>query len=399
MFRRAAALLIFLVLVGCQQATETVELPTAANLDAISTDRAATSMAIASPTRRPLPPTFTPLPSITPLPTDPASVPTPTPEGFRAAGTLYYIFNDDAIVELAADGSFEDLLPISQIGQQISGLALSPDDRWLAFVAPGAGSAREVFVTDRKGGNTHQLSQLGFSEVERPVWSPDSRSLAFIAAQQPGAPRGIYMAFADGSGQRTLLQMPTTELRDLAWNEDGSRLFFSDHVIFSLDIATQRVSNPLTEFGGFGPDFSLAHSPVEPTLWYLKPYTDLSTGQRGGLLYFMDTQNVDKTDELPGAKLYVNSLTYSRDGDYLLIADDTRVWVQVQVLQTASMILQDLPLPPRPVFSPDAGQVAYISQDDLGMQQIYKIDRSGGNSTQVTFHQEGTISEMVWAAG
>lgn len=392
---------LLMVLVGCQTGTDAPPaLPTVADLSLVATHDAATAMAIASPTRRPLPPTFTPSPLPSATPTDPASVPSPTPEGFRAAGTIYYLINHDAIVELAADGSFEDLLPIPHIGQDIADLTLSPDGSRLTYTAPGSGSAREIYITDRQGSQTRQLSQLGFSSVFKPVWTFDSSTLAFIAQQSPEAPQSIYTINADGSEQRLLIQLPSTELRDPAWTLDGEWLLFSNQTLHAVHAVTGELIGPLTQFTGYGPDFQAVHSPAEPQLYYLKTRTNRSTGQRGGIVAFMNTDILpDPPIEHEGAALYVDSLRYSRDGQRLLIASSEGVWVQDQTLQTATKIIQNAPVAPRPVFSPDAERVAFVGLDSLGVEQIFVIDRRGGDATQITFHQEGTITDLQWAAG
>ena len=344
-------------------------------------------MAIASPTRRPLPPTFTPSPTVTPIPIDPASLPTATPVGFRADGTLFYLFNNDAIIELAGNGSFEDLLPIPHIGQHLTGLALAPNDTQLAYVAPGAGSAREVYIVNRDGSNSRQVSQLGFAEVHPPVWRPDGGAIAFIAAQSDNAPMGIYVVDINTGNQQRLLELPIRELRDLAWDRTGSRLFFSNETLFVIDATTGAASNSLTWFTGFGPDFSPVHSPTSSELYYLKMMGNLDTGQRGGVLSFFTTDALTEPMlERPGAELYVSSLEYSRDGAYLLIASDKAIWVQDQSLQTATQIIDNMPVAPRPTLRPDAEQVAFIGHDERGVEQIYRMDRRGEQVVQLTFH-------------
>ena len=396
---RLLSILIVVLLAACQPA-DTLVLPTVADLDAIATDDMATASALATPTRRPLPPTFTPLPTFSPTATDPADVPTATPEGFRADGTIFYIFNDNSLAELAADGSFEDLLPVPHIGQLITGLSASPDGAWLAYVAPGAGSAREVYVTDRSGTNTRQVSRLGFSEMQRPVWRPDGGALAFVAAQAPGAPMAIYTVAADGSGQRPVIQLPSTGLQDLSWSADGEWLYFSDDAIYAVNATTGEVSQALTQITGYGPDFMPVHSPSQPELYYLKTRQDMNTGIRGGNLSFFDTQHIpEQPVERPGAELYVDELEYSRDGEFLLISGERGIWVQRQAVQTASQIVNDLVVDPEPTFSPDASRVAYVNVDSLGIPQIYVVDRREGDMAQITAHQDGTISDLVWLPG
>jgi hypothetical protein len=391
---------LIVVLVGCQPSPDTLVLPTVADMNMLATDDSATAMAIASPTREPLPPTFTPSPLPSATATDPASVPTTTPEGFRADGTLYYIFNGNSIIELAADRSFEDLLPIPHIGQEITGLRLSPNDAQLAYIAPGAGSAREIYVTDRKGTNTRPVSQLGFGIVQTPVWKPDSSALAFIAAQGPESPRSIYVVNADGSGLRPVLQLPSLEMRDLAWSLDGEWLFYSNQTIYAVNVASGAPTETLTQLSGYGPDVAAVHNPVKPELYYLKGGYDRDTGQSGGVLAAIDTSTMPTvTFERSGAPLYVDHLEYSRDGAYMLISGSEGIWVQDQSSLISPKILQGAQVPPLPTFKPDGQQVAYINLDGLGIPQIFVIGRAGGDITQITFHQEGTISDLNWAAG
>ncbi len=402
MFIRNCWIIVGLIglLAGCQPSSDSQVLPTAADMNMLATNESATAMAIASPTREPLPPTFTPSPAPSATATDPASVPTATPEGFRANGTIYFIFNGNSIVELAADRSFEDLLPIPHIGQEITSLSLSPDNNQLAYIAPGSGSAREIYMTGRKGENTRQISQLGFGIVQTPVWKPDSSALAFIAAQGPESPRGIYVVNADGSGLRPVLQLPSLEMRDLAWSLDGEWLFYSNQTLFAVNVTSGAPTESLTQFSGYGPDIVPVHSPVRPELYYLKGGYDRNTGQSGGVLSSIDTSTMPTVPfERSGAPLYVDLLEYSRDGTYLLISSSEGIWVQDQESLISPKILQGSQIPPRPAFSPDSQQVAYINLDGLGIPQIFLIGRQGGDITQITFHQEGTISDLEWAAG
>lgn len=390
--------LCLLALTGCQSGAELAPTPTLFDPNALATENAATAAAVASPTPRSLPPTWTPSAEPTAIPTDIAQAPTSTPEGFSAAGTLYYIFNSDAIVRLVADGSFEELIPIPHIGMGLSELTLSPDGLSLAYVAPGSGSAREIYVTDRQGNATRQISRLGFARVESLAWRPDSSSLAFLASQAPDTPLDIYIVSADGTGQRPLTQLASRNLRDLAWNRAGDKLFFSDEMIYAVDLASGAVSQPLTSLTGFGPDFGLAHSPTTDGLHYFKSFRDLNTNEKYNILSHF-TSTTETPTELSGMKLPADYLSFSRDGKFLLVATNDTIWVQNQDFNTAVQILSAGSLPPIPVFNPGGEQVAYINHDAAGVPQIFTVSRQGGQPTQITFHQEGTISDLIWVEG
>ncbi|MBZ0294016.1 MAG: hypothetical protein K8L99_15745, partial [Anaerolineae bacterium] len=381
------------IMVGCQGSQQS-PLPTQVDLAAVEvTDAPATA------TPRVLPPTWTPSPPPTLVPTEPTATATPTPVNFRETGTLYYIFNGDSIVELAADGSFEDLLPIPQLGQPISDLALSPDDNLLAYVAPGNGSAREIYLTDRAVSQVRQLSQLGFARVFGLVWRPDSGTLAFLAAQAPELPQEIYLTGVDGSGQRRPIQRPSAQLQDLAWGPDGLRLYFSDDVIYALEPATGLLSPPLTSPTGFGPDHALVHDPGAPRLYYLKTSRNFDTGVISGVLSSIDTTRIDITPrELRANNVFYTELAFSRDGGYLLLVGDHGITVQEQAFKSSTRVVDGLQVEPQAVFSPDASQVAYVDLDAQGIAQVFVVSRQGGSPTQITFHSEGSIDDLVWAA-
>jgi Tol biopolymer transport system component len=90
--------------------------------------------------------------------------------------------SDIAIVRNGGRGPVEPFVasPFSE-----SYPALSPDDRWVAFVSEQSGTA-EVYVRPFSGnGDQLQVSQAGGSE---PVWGPDGREL-FYRSQGEGEPK------------------------------------------------------------------------------------------------------------------------------------------------------------------------------------------------------------------
>jgi Tol biopolymer transport system component len=236
--------------------------------------------------------------------------------------------------------------------------------------------------------------------MQPPVWKPDGSALAFIAAQGPESPRGIYVVNVDGSGQHPVIELPSLELRDLAWSMDGNWLFFSNQTIYAVNISTGSLTESLTQFSGYGPDFGSVHSPTKAELYYLKSDFNRETGQKGGVLGSIDTSTLPTVPfERAGAPLYADQIEYSRDGAYLLVGGSGGVWVQDQSLLTSPNIVRDLPVPPQPTFNPAGERVAFLNLDGLRVPQIFVISRQGGEAAQLTFHQDGTISDLNWAAG
>ena len=93
--------------------------------------------------------------------------------------------------------------------------AWSPDGRRLAYLAPGAGGAADVFVADADGTNRGRLTATELDETS-PTWAPDGRRLA---VERNGS---IVLLRADGVEGRTL-----TRGAEPAWSPGGQRIAFS----------------------------------------------------------------------------------------------------------------------------------------------------------------------------
>jgi Tol biopolymer transport system component len=334
-------------------------------------------------------------------------IPTITPDNrITGTGHIFYIFNGDSIVRLSADDATEELI---LVGGAPADLTLSPDGTLLAYTAGGSGSAREVFVMNLDGTYIQQVSCLGFAHVLDPTWSPDGKSFIFAAAPLPNEPLGIYMADFAGSGdcptgnnQRQIAQLAQTIITSFTWNPEGTLAFFSSDVIYGLDAALGEMFPPLTQATGYGPDFSAAHSPRTSQLMYLKTEWDDTTSTKNGTLFQINIAQIETPplQEFRGAPLKARGIRWSNDGFFLLVAGERDVWVQDQRSNNSLQVVTGANFYPQPVFSPDAEQLAYVdgAPGAITIQQIFVVNRDGEDPSQITFHQEGTISDLNWSA-
>lgn len=399
-------------LASCQPTGQAV-IPTAFDLNAIATQDAATAAAHATanaPTATPtrsiptLPPTFTPTIPPTATPPEAGALPSPTPPGFSAAGTIYYIFNGDSIAALAGDGSREELIAV---GGPYTDLVASPDGELLLYVAP-VGPAREVFVISRDGTYVQQVSCIGLAHVVHPTWSPDGQFVAFAAAPAPGAALNVYVAGVFGANncptgnqQRFVALVSNPNGGYPAWSADGSKLFYSDGPVHGIELATN-TDYALTEPSGFGPDYALTHTPVGSWLAYLRANRDLETGQTGGQLFYFDTRNIrGAVLEQGGANYFAQELRWSADGEYLLVMTGNSILVFSPDSGSSLPLVAGTVFLPEAAFSPDSQQVAYVSagSGDTTVPQVFTIDRTGGTPRQLTTHTEGTINSLNWLEG
>jgi TolB protein len=81
-------------------------------------------------------------------------------------------------------------------------------------------SGSEIYVIPAAGGTPVEL-QTGFTSALSPAWSPDGRTIAFLATDAEGS-TGIYLVDATGGNVRRIA--PHDGSTALSWSPDGSRI-------------------------------------------------------------------------------------------------------------------------------------------------------------------------------
>ena len=130
--------------------------------------------------------------------------------------------------------------------------AWSPDGKWLAF---GSGDKRGwgIYLVDPQGGNETRVfhsnaSNLDYSVLGRPAWSPDSQHLIFVApwaeAWREGY-AGLVRIRVDGGIPTYLKTEELSHWENPVWSPDGNTLLFSarkqqkpEDAIFFINLIT-----------------------------------------------------------------------------------------------------------------------------------------------------------------
>lgn len=113
------------------------------------------------------------------------------------------------------------LVPATSETDQGPGPQISPDGKKLAYMSDRSGSM-EIWVSDRDGSNSAQLTAIGFAGTPR--WSPDSKSIAFDAGTREGST--IFAVRVDGGALRQLA-WDNGESVCPSWSHDGKWVYFA----------------------------------------------------------------------------------------------------------------------------------------------------------------------------
>ena len=125
--------------------------------------------------------------------------------------------------------TIEDLWKI----RRPSGISLAPDGRRLvcsqvSFSMRENSSAAHLWILDAQGATPRLLTTCGEKDGQ-PAWSPDGRSIAFIAKREWGGKKDeaaqVYLINPDGGEARRLTNL-ATGVAGIKWLPDGKRLAF-----------------------------------------------------------------------------------------------------------------------------------------------------------------------------
>jgi dipeptidyl aminopeptidase/acylaminoacyl peptidase len=125
--------------------------------------------------------------------------------------------------------------PIDQILKQLeqvhifSGVSMSPDGRWVAWLSRGAGNKDSVYLLDWKKSGTKPKritpgDALEEGDSSNITWSPDSRQCAFLSHGNNPQDQ-IYLFSVENSKPKQISNLDG-HVKDLRWSQDGKQLTF-----------------------------------------------------------------------------------------------------------------------------------------------------------------------------
>jgi Tol biopolymer transport system component len=259
------------------------------------------------------------------------------------------------------------------------------DTRLIAFVSDSdnfAGSS-SIFTMHADGTHKSRLTTKNFLD-DHPTWSPDGSSITFESNRQPG---GVWIMNADGSNQRPLVVYPGfSGASELHWSPDGRSIAFVAFVDEVLVImvadadgshARRLTTNPKGElWPSWSPDGTqIAFMAISDSLVYSIFIVRADGSAQRQLTYGLDEQPEWSPD---GTRIAFTNLNDNNTSQIFV--------VQADGSHRRALTIGDVNADP--AWSPDGRQLAYdvFEIDSIPQRplRIFRVNADGSDARAIT---------------
>lgn len=285
---------------------------------------------------------------------------------------------------------------------RISDPQIAPDGRTIAMVVVRADLDAnrwdsQLALVDVNSGAVRQLTR-DRRGVGRPRWSPDGRSLAFLArvGEGPDTRTQVFVLPLSGGDPEMITNAPT-DIQQFAWSPDGKMFAFAAADERPKKTGRDRFDDAF-EVGN--DDVLVTESPMPSHAWLISSNGGAARRLTSGTWSLPVSQP-------PGPPS--SPLAWSPDGKTLAIAradtphDADYFKTTIALVDVATGDIKPLTKASRletfPSFSPDGSQIAYwFSRDgDINSENdTYVVPASGGAGRSLTRALDRSVSRVEW---
>ncbi len=294
---------------------------------------------------------------------------------------------------------------------RVSDPQVSPDGKMVAFTVQSVDLAantkpQNIYVVPIAGGDPVRITNAGTAN-DRPRWSPDSKSIAFISDR--GGSAQVWILSPDGSGARQVTSL-ATEAGGVLYSHDGKNLVFTSDVYPDCpdDACNKRKLDAEKE--------SKVHARIYSSLLY-RHWTEWR-GDRRSHLFAVPVSGGEPTDLTPGDR-DVPPFSLGGQDDYAISPDgselcfvmnadpepavstNTDLWVVPIAGGAAKKITANPAADESPAYSPDGRYLAWRAQVRPGYEsdrwRLMVLERSTGKLTGLTEATDRWVTGFTWS--